>query len=213
LFKLGKSQSSEVFRPQVKQLLGLFVVVVVLASFHAPLLTAAGDYLKIGCEAKAGSDAIVVLGGELNGERTRKGAELYRQGLAPVVIFSEGTKLSWRTDAIEEMRALAVLEGVPAEAILEERRSRSTYENAFYTRELMEGQGMTSALVVTSDWHGRRAGFIFGRVFEGSGIRVDVCGAIDDRSDFADWWKDGEKQQVVLTEWAKTIVYWAKYGV
>lgn len=194
-----------------KLLLAAAALAVIAAALHVPLLDAAGGFLKAGCQEPASADAIVVLGGELNGERTRKGAELYGQGLAPWVMLSDGTKMSWRTYAIDEMYALAVQEGVPEERILREQQSRSTYENAVYVREMMEERGLASALVVSSDWHGRRVGFIFGKVFEHSGIALQVCGAPDDRSDFERWWADGEKQQVVLTEWAKLLVYWVKY--
>ena len=197
---------------KMKRLLLLAALVVCLAALHAPLLTAAGAYLKLGCEATAEADAIIVLGGELNGERTRKGAELYRKGVAPKLMLSDGTKMSWRTTAIQEMYDLAVLEGVPGSSILKEERSRSTYENALFTRELMERQGLRSAVVVTSDWHMKRSAFVFERVYRGSGIELHYCGAPDDRSDFEEWWMDGEKQQVVLSEWAKTFVYWARYS-
>ena len=194
-----------------KLLLAMIAAVLLLGVFHAPILTAAANFLKRGCEAPAQAEAIVVLGGETEGARTRKGAELFKQGLAPWLVLSDGTRLSWRTMAIEEMYALAVTLGVPEDRILREERSRSTYENALYSRELLEARGIRSALVVTSDWHGRRSEFVFEKVFKGSGIAVNVCGTPDLRSDFNGWWKDGEKQQVVLTEWAKTLMYWAKY--
>ncbi|WP_309120814.1 YdcF family protein [Paenibacillus sp.] len=200
-------------RIKYKILLFLAALAVIATALHVPTLTATGNYLKLPCPAPPASDAIVVLGGELNGERTRKGAELYREGVAPKVMLSDGTKMSWRTTANEEMHALAVLEGVPPEAIVQEEKSRSTYENAVYTRELMEQLGYDSAVVVTSDWHAKRSRFIFEKVYKGSGIELAYCGAPDDRSDFDGWWKDGEKQQVVMMEWAKTLVYWAKYAL
>lgn len=178
-----------------------------------PILTAAAAYLKLPCSISGASDVIIVLGGEIDGERTRKGAELYRQGVAPKAMLSDGTMMSWRTAAIEEMYDLAVLEGVRTEDVIREDRSRSTYENALYSRELMEELGYSSAVVVTTDWHARRSQFIFDKVYKGSGIALQVCGTPDARSDFSEWWKDGEKQQVVLTEWSKLVVYWLKYGL
>lgn len=194
-----------------KLLLLVAVLAVLAAALHEPILTAAGNQLKLGCESPEESDVIIVLGGELNGERTRQGAELYRQGIAPKLMLSDGTMMSWRTAAIEEMYDLAVLQGVDPADILKEEKSRSTYENAIYTKELMLELGMTSALVVTSDWHAQRSRYTFDKVYEGSGIRLAYCGTPDARSDFDQWWKDGEKQQVVLTEWAKRIVYWTRF--
>jgi len=194
------------------RLLILFIALIALAAaLHQPILTAAGANLKLGCLNPKRSDVIIVLGGELNGERTRKGAELYKQGIAPKLMLSDGTMMSWRTAAITEMHDLAVLEGVDPNDILHEEKSRSTYENAVYTKERMLELGLTSALVVTSDWHGQRSRYIFDKVYEGSGIVLSYCGTPDARSDFTDWWKDGEKQQVVLTEWAKRFIYWVRY--
>ncbi|MCI3922723.1 YdcF family protein [Paenibacillus sp. TRM 82003] len=195
-----------------KLLLVVGLMAVIAASLHTQLFAAAGSFLKLDCEALASSDVIIVLGGEADGERTRKAAELYREGIAPKLMISDGTKMSWRTTAMKEMYDLAVLEGVKPEDIVKEDRSRSTYENALYTKELMLEHGFDSALVVTTDWHGKRSRFIFEKVYKVSDIQLSYCGTPDARSDFAAWWKDGEKQQVVLTEWAKTLVYWAKYS-
>lgn len=198
-------------RWKYKLLLFFAALIVLAAVFHRPILTAVAEELKVGCEDPARSEVMIVLGGELDGERTRKAAELYKQGIAPKIMLSDGTMMSWRTAAIQEMYDLAVLEGVDPEDILREEQSRSTYENALYTKEIMLEMGLVSALVVTSDWHGKRTQFIFNKVYEGTGIQLQVCGTPDGRSDFTEWWTDGEKQQVVLTEWAKRIVYWLRY--
>ena len=190
----------------------LSLVLLALMMMHRPVLAMLAASLKLPCTLPAAADVIIVLGGEQNGERTRKGAELYREGVAPKVMLSDGTKMSWRTTAIKEMHALAVLEGVPPEDLIQENRSRSTYENAVYTKELMRELGFDSAVVVTTDWHAKRSRFIFEKVYKGSGVELAYCGTPDAHSDFTGWWKDGEKQQVVLTEWAKTLVYWTKYG-
>lgn len=176
-----------------------------------PLLQSVADFL-IADETAEKSDAIIVLGGEIKGERTKRAVELYNQGLAGTLIFSDGTDLSWRTKAVEEMSALASELGVPDEAIKKETDSRSTYENAVYSKKLMLDSGLKSAIVVTTDWHSKRSKFIFDKVFAGSEIKLTYANAPDDRIDsLEDWWQDSEKQQIVLTEWAKFIVYWLKY--
>lgn len=163
------------------------------------------------CAISGPSDVLIVLGGEISGERTRQAANLYKQGLAPKVLLSDGTMLSWRTATIDEMYDLAVQEGVNIDDIITETKSRSTYENALYTKQIAVGNGYKSAIVVTTDWHAKRSSFIFSKIYEGSGVRLAYCGTPGPASDFEEWWKDGEKQQTVLTEWAKTIVYWVKY--
>jgi uncharacterized SAM-binding protein YcdF (DUF218 family) len=187
------------------------VLIAAAAVFHAAILDRAADYLKLGCEAPKKADAIIVLGGEIEGERTRKAAELYHQGIAPKLILSDGTRMSWRTMAVDEMAALATASGVPKSDLLLEKHSRSTYENATYTKEVMLEQGFDSAVVVTTDWHAKRSQMTFDKVYRGTDIALSYCGTPDSRSDFIAWWKDGEKQQTVLTEWAKLLIYWVKY--
>ncbi|HHY74219.1 MAG TPA: YdcF family protein [Bacillus bacterium] len=176
-----------------------------------PLLQYMADFL-IADETAKKSDVIIVLGGEIKGERTKRAVELYNQGLADALIFSDGTDLSWRTKAVEEMTALALELGVPLDAIMEETDSRSTYENALYSKKLMLEKNYQSAIIVTTDWHSKRSKFVFDKVFAGTTIKLTYANAPDERIDsLKDWWKDSEKQQIVLTEWAKFVVYWLKY--
>lgn len=168
------------------------------------LLTVAEDY--------APSDVIIVLGGETLGERTTRAVELYHKGVAPRLLFSDGTSLSWRTRAIDEMVALAKKMEVPDQAIYREARSRSTYENAFYSKEILLKNHWNSAVVVTTYWHSKRAKMTFDHVFRGSGITLTYATAGDRlHPSLERWWDDSEKQQVVLTELAKLMIYWLKY--
>lgn len=187
----------------------LFIIIGLIAK--NPLLQSVADFL-ITDETMEKSDVIIVLGGEIKGERTKRAVELYNQGLADILLFSDGTDLSWRTKAVEEMTALALELGVPKGAIKEETASRSTYENAVYSKEVMLENNYKSAIVVTTDWHSKRSQFIFDKVFAGTNIKLTYANAPDDRIDgLEEWWKDSEKQQIVLTEWAKFVVYWLKY--
>ncbi|WP_017756474.1 YdcF family protein [Calidifontibacillus oryziterrae] len=189
----------------------VFVLIVIGFIGKNPLLQAVADFLVAEETAKK-SDVIIVLGGEITGERTKKAVELYNQGHGDKLIFSDGTDLSWRTKAVDEMVALALDLNVPKEDIVKETDSRSTYENAFYSKAMMIENNWTSAVVVTTEWHTKRSQFIFDNVFKGSGVRLTYATAPDERIDsLKEWWKDSEKQQIVLTEWAKLLVYWLKY--
>ena len=197
---------------KLKSILGILLILIIIGFIvKNPLLQSVADFL-IANETAEKSDAIIVLGGEIKGERTKRAVELYNQGIAETLIFSDGTDLSWRTKAVDEMTALASQMGVPDAAIKKETDSRSTYENAVYSKKMMLHNGFKSAVVVTTDWHSKRSQFIFDKVFEGSAIKLTYANAPDDRIDsLKDWWKDSEKQQIVMTEWAKFIVYWLKY--
>lgn len=103
---------------------------------------------------------------------------------------------------------------MPEEDIYTEEHSRSTYENALYTQRVLKEKGWNSAIVLTTYWHTRRTKLVFEEVYRGSGITLTYASAKDKRFDgLEEWWEDAEKQQTVLTEWSKLIVYWFKYRV
>ena len=59
------------------------------------------------------------------------------------------------------MRELLDALGVPPEAIIDESRSRNTYENAVFVREIVEARGDEELLLVTSAMHMPRSLAIF----------------------------------------------------
>lgn len=124
--------------------------------------------------------AIVVLGGatkpaipprpwvDVNeaGDRVLHGAQLYRQGKAPVVILSGG-RIEWKGGGPPEAEDMArILEtmGVPESAILKEPNALNTYQNAVEVRKLLEEKGIEKrVLLVTSATHMPRSLLVFKR--------------------------------------------------
>lgn len=103
--------------------------------------------------------------------RVKKGAELYRAGLAPWLIMTGGnTYRDYYESAV--MKEVAVEMGVPAEAVLEERQAMDTIGNARYSAELMRRRGWTSCILVSSPYHLKRAK----KLFEAAGLTVQTAG-------------------------------------
>ncbi len=130
-------------------------------------------------------DAIVVLGGstrlldELGGEAILAGdsmnrclhaAALYREG-PPIPIIACGGKvkpeLPGPTVAKAMSRFLRV-QGVPAEDLVLEEGSTTTYENAVHCRAILEEHGWTRVALVTDALHMERAR----RCFETLGVQA-----------------------------------------
>ncbi|MEU4129289.1 YdcF family protein [Streptomyces wuyuanensis] len=90
-------------------------------------------------------------------------AELYRRGMAPLVVFTGATSLTTRErmprGEAEHYRQRAIELGVPRNAILVEPRARNTGENIRFSRALLEEQGIpvTSVLLVSKPYEERRA--------------------------------------------------------
>lgn len=117
------------------------------------------------------ADAIVVLGGgvgpatsprlypDLNdgGDRLWYGARLYRANAAPRVIVTGGAPPGRSAPTAPAMKILLVDWGVPADSILVESRSNTTYENARFTAKLARTRGLEQIILVTSAAHMRRA--------------------------------------------------------
>jgi uncharacterized SAM-binding protein YcdF (DUF218 family) len=98
----------------------------------------------------------------MGGDRLFQAARLYLAGKAPRVVVSAG-RLTWSREQPESTGMADVLEffGVPRTAILEEPRSRNTYENAVETRRLLAPEGIDRVLLVTSAIHMPRAVALF----------------------------------------------------
>lgn len=124
------------------------------------------------------ADAIVVLGGGVGpaepprllpdlgpaADRVWHAARLFQAGKAPVIVVSGGRGLVPDAEKLSESGAMRLfLEdlGVPERAVLEEAESRNTYENALYTKEVLDSRGDKKILLVTSALHMRRAKAIF----------------------------------------------------
>ena len=91
-----------------------------------------------------------------------KGIELYRNSYSTRIILTGGLQLN--SDACfeaEAMRAYALRQNVPAEVLIKESKALNTYQNAYHATTIMKMRSMKSALIVTSDFHLKRANLIF----------------------------------------------------
>lgn len=119
--------------------------------------------------ARSRFDAIIVLGyrvlpdGTTDPEeraRVLEAVREYRRGVAGHLIVTGGPAHNQYIEA-DDMAAVARAEGVPDAAIVEERQALSTIENACYSYRIMEARGWSSAEVVSSPAHLRRAALVF----------------------------------------------------
>jgi len=115
-------------------------------------------------------DALVVLGCPVHAgglpppaaRRVERAARAYREGVSSRIVVSGGG----RWDGFVEADVLAgelVRQGVPEAALLLERQSRTTRQNARYTARLLGPLGTRKVFVVSCDWHLPRALFCFER--------------------------------------------------
>jgi len=193
-----------------KKLLAVAGVITAILFLTSGLwLSAYGRFLVVD-ESPDKCDAIVVLGGE-NVTRVGRGVELFREGYGDKIIMSGGGRLTTKLAEADLMLMEARDLGVDPAAVLLERESESTYENAVFVKQIVMEKGIKSFLLVTSNYHTRRARQIFSRVFDGTGVRIITVSASDPKFSPDSWWKKGEGQQRALTELANIAVYRIKY--
>jgi uncharacterized SAM-binding protein YcdF (DUF218 family) len=91
------------------------------------------------------ADCIFVLGSH-DTRVAERGAELYLQGWAPLLVFSGGlgrlTKGTWTENEAALFARVAVEKGVPENAILIENRSTNTGENILFTKLLLQERNL-----------------------------------------------------------------------
>lgn len=105
------------------------------------------------------SDVIVILGGGDQG-RVEKAADLYQSGYAGKVLI---TPAGDRYNA-GELTSIVRHYGVEEEDVIVDTESTSTYSNAERTLEIMNDNNFESAMIVTSDYHLKRAKLAFERL-------------------------------------------------
>ena len=170
------------------------------------------------------ADAILVLGGSsVYIERTRKAAEIYRQGVAPVIFLTDdGERGGWsriekRNPAyVEFAQRNLISEGVPAAAIiiLQPKGSGTIYE-AQTAAETARAENLRSVLIVTSAYHTRRALWTFERVFAANNLKTELGIAAPPPGEQTPpptfWWLYPGGWQTVAGEYVKFPVYWLYY--
>lgn len=182
----------------------LFLIVFIgflalLYAFRHPVMRLAGELWVVN-ESPVQSDAIIVLGDDnYAGDRAQHAAELYRMGLAPVVVAS-GRALRPYAGVSELIERDLESRGVPAASIVKfQQRAENTHEEAEALSGLITSRGWKRVLVVTSNYHTRRARFIFERVLP-PGISVHVSGAHDLDFDASRWWETRLGQKLFFDE-------------
>lgn len=158
----------------------------------------------------AKSDAIVLLAGN-HQERAPAAAMLYRDGYAErIILTNDGVLSGWSPKhnrnlyqiewAEEELARL----GVPRERIVKlPFYGSSTRHDALAVKRWFFRHGLNKVILVTSDYHTRRALWTFRNVFSGLPVEFAVYPA---RS-------SGVGARGSAVECAKLVYYWLRYGL
>jgi uncharacterized SAM-binding protein YcdF (DUF218 family) len=128
----------------------------------------------------AGSELIIILAGGEN--RVAAGAALCLENKeCRVVLTNDGVTSRWsklhgrNLSNVEWSEQELLAAGIPAESIVKLPFTRSgTIYDAMHARDFVLGEGIKSFTIVTSDYHTRRALWIFEKVFEGESVEIGI---------------------------------------
>jgi uncharacterized SAM-binding protein YcdF (DUF218 family) len=185
-------------------ILGAALLAILVLSY--PLwLGALGQYL-VSTDSAVQADIVVVLAGDGYGHRILRAGELVRQGLAPTALVSGPEGLYGYYES-ELAIPFAVQQGYPASWFVPFRnKALSTREEASAIVPELRKLGVHRCLLVTSDYHTRRAG----RAFRSTApeIAFRVIAARDEFFRPGGWWRTRQSLKQGVLEWMKTIADW-----
>jgi uncharacterized SAM-binding protein YcdF (DUF218 family) len=159
------------------------------------------------------ADALIVLSDDnFYADRATRAAELFREGKAPIVVAS-GRRLRPMAGIAELMEHDLVERGVPKDRIVRlAHDADNTREEAEALAKLAAQRKWHSVIVVTSNYHTRRARYIFRKVFP-QGIEVHVASARNGDFDPQHWWERRKSIKELTREFEGMVVaVWELHG-
>ena len=163
-----------------------------------------GDFLVV--DAPLHSDVILVLAGETD-RRPQRAVELLAQGYGRRVLLDVPTnakiyefpRFSWRRSTSRICPSIAASISVcPIDGL-------STKDESKDVEKCLAGEADKSVLIVTSDFHTRRALSIFRR--EVPGHDYSVAAARDEAQFGVKWWTHRQWAKTLVDEWLR-LVWW-----
>ena len=212
--KPGKSQEAEHGGIVVNLIVLLCFVVfcTVLYLLRAPILRFAAESWIV--EDPAGkADALIVLSDDnFYADRATRAAELLREGKAPLIVAS-GRRVRPNAGIAELMEHDLIERGVPRDKIVRlAHDAAGTQEEAEVLARLAKEKKWHSVIVVTSNYHTRRARYIFRGVFP-QDLAVSVASARDGDFDPQHWWEKRRSMKEFTKEFAgMAIAVWELRG-
>ena len=205
--KQGKSKEKERGGILVNLIVLLCVVVFCAVLYFArrPILRFAAESWIIE-DADAKADVLVVLSDDnFYADRAQRAAELLREGKAGLVVAS-GRRLRPNAGIAELMEHDLIERGVPKDKIVRlAHDADSTLEEAEAVARLVKERKWHSVIVVTSNYHTRRARYIYRKVFP-QNVEVHVASARDGDFDAQHWWEKRKSIKELTREFAGMLV-------
>ena len=159
----------------------------------------------------AAADAIVAVSGGDTNARVDAAINDYRNGWAPLLIFSGAAQDPTAPSNAQAMKERAIKQGVPANNVVIEEFARNTAENAANTSQFINNHNLTRIILVTSAYHQRRASLEFGSRL-GPSVQIINAPVNEDRQWSSHWWITPGGWWLAIGEIVKIIAYYVSGG-
>jgi uncharacterized SAM-binding protein YcdF (DUF218 family) len=181
------------------------LIAVIVLAVGVSLLGKSGEFLVM--DQPVRTDIIVVLAGDRNDHRFFRGLKLVREGYAPhMLVDANSDMISFgRTPAVLEDELIRSLNLNVDQVRVCPTQGDSTDEETMYVAQCLHNDQISTALLVTSDFHTRRALTIFKRRLPK--YRWSVAAARDDTVFNQKWWQRREWAKTAFFEWTK-VIWW-----
>ena len=179
------------------------LVLAVLAGLSVGLAAIAGSFLVV--DAPRPSDVILVLAGETE-RRPERALQLLAQGYGRRVVLDvptnsklyEFTQIQLAQKYVEDLPQRASISVCPIDGL-------STKDESKDAQKCLARQGGHSVLIVTSDYHTRRALSVFRR--EVPEQEYAVAAARNPEQFGARWWAHRQWAKTLVDEWLR-LIWW-----
>lgn len=164
--------------------------------------------------ATKGADAIICLSGERT-TRVPESLRLWNRGFAKQLFVTaekvknsefqklELSHLEFASAVTNRMDLNATWQLLPSLS----GGATSTFDEAEDALALSLEKKWNRIIIVTDEFHTQRANYAFQKIFEGSGVKVEVAGAPNEIFSIEDWWKSDRGIMAYFGETIKFPVY------
>src|SRR5580700_4664562 len=182
---------------------GWLLIFLAVGGLSAALAAKAGSFLIV--DEPHRSDVILVLAGETD-RRPKRALELLAQGYGQRVVLDvpttaklyEFTQIQLAQKYVRDLPQGALVSVCPIDGL-------STKDESKDAEKCIAGEGAKSVLIVTSDFHTRRALNIFRK--EIPGHAYSVAAARNDEQFDARWWTHRQWAKTFFDEWLR-LIWW-----
>lgn len=177
----------------------VFVVAVIGFALNAGRILVVRDLRK--------ADAILVLQGEAD-RRPALALQLMQLGYAPRVLLDASDVSGlyrWTNAEIAQQYVHTLPPNIAASVSVCAMSALSTVEEAVQARRCLDAVRARSVLVVTSEYHTRRAFSVFRHLYPRH--QIGIAGAVESDQFGVRWWRHRQWSKVTLDEWTR-LIWW-----